>query len=260
MRDRRDILIYYSLISNGDWNKMYNSIVQKEEVSWERYDAYPKIIKEKCITFFDDIYPPILKNIDHPPLVLYYKGDINLLKTNKIVSIVGTREPSELGIKATNMIVDALPMDYTVVSGMALGIDSAAHLRAINNKLKTIAILPVGIDSCYPIENKDLYEELCTNHLVLSEHPFSEQIPMSGFSFRNRIIVGLSLATFIPEAYDKSGTMISVYLALLNGRDVICVPHPFDKNTANNRLIKDGADFVENAVDVLEILTQQKTK
>ena len=259
MRNHRDLLIYYALVHNGDWNKIYDSIkTSKDDIDWERYQTFPKSLKEKCITIFDtDIYPPILTHISNPPMVLFYKGNINLLKDlNKCVAIVGTREPSDLGIKATHMIVDALPKDYTVVSGMAAGIDSVAQLRAIEDRLKTIALSPVGIDTYYPSSSKELYYELCRNHLVLSEHPFSESIPLAAFPFRNRIIVGLAKTVFIPEAYPKSGTLISADLALAFGRDVACVPHPFDANTANNRLIKDGAEIVENAIDVLEVLTK----
>lgn len=259
MLENRDLLIYYALVHNGDWNKIYDSILHyKDDLSEDRYESFPKKLREQCITILDkDIYPAILANIPHPPFVLFYKGNIDLLKDySKFVAIVGTREPSELGIKATNMIVDSLPRDYTVISGMAAGIDSTAHLRAIQDKLKTIAISPVGINTYYPSSSKDLYHELCRNHLVLSEHPFSELIPLSSFPFRNRIIVGLTNTVFIPEAYEKSGTLLSVHLALSFGREVVVVPHPFDANTANNRLIKDGADLVENAIDVLEVLTK----
>ena len=257
MREKRDLLIYYALIHNGDWGKIYDSIKNyHDDIDWERYDSYSKELKEKCITILDvDIYPRALASIYHPPFVLFYKGDINLIKnTNKIVGIVGTRSPSELGIKATEMIVDALPMDYIVVSGMAIGIDSVAHKSAIEGKRKTIAILPCGINEFYPPSSEGLYHELCMNHLVISEYPFQEGFTPSRLPVRNRIIVGLTQKLFLPEAYHKSGSLISVHFALSFGRDVICVPHPFNAHTANNRLIKDGADFVENATDVLEVL------
>lgn len=257
MREKREILIYYALMHNGDWDKIYNSIVNfKDDIDWNKYDSCPKELKENCITFLDtDIYPKALASIYHPPFVLFYKGDINLIKnTDKIVGIVGTRSPSELGILATEMIVDALPMDYTVVSGMAIGIDSAAHRSAITGKKKTIAVLPCGINEIYPPSSEDIYIELCKNHLVISEYPFEDGFVPSRLPVRNRIIVGLTNRLFLPEAYHKSGSMISVHFALSSGRDVICVPHPFNANTANNRLIKDGAQFVENATDVLEVL------
>ena len=258
MRKNRDVLIYYALLHNGDWEKIYDSIRHYDsDIPWEVYDSYPKHLKENCITILDtDIYPSILASVQYPPFVLFYKGDISLLKnTSKIVGVVGTRSPTEIGIAATNMVVDSLPKDYLVVSGMAIGVDSLAHRRAINDKIKTIAVLPCGIDEYYPPSSKDIYRELSKNHLVLSEYPFSVgEFPPTRFPYRNRIIVGLTNKVFIPEAYDKSGTMISVHLALCFGRDVICVPHPFNAKTANNRLIKDGADFVENSTDVLEVL------
>ena len=257
MRDMRDILIYYALKHNGDWDKIYDSIKNyKDDIDWEEFEKYPCDLRKNCLTYLDkDIYPSALASIYHPPFVLFYKGDINLIKeTKKIVAIVGTRSPSELGILATEMIVDALPMDYIVVSGMAIGIDSVAHRCAIQSKRKTIAVLPCGINEIYTPSSKDIYHTLSRNHLVISEYPFKEGFTQSRLPVRNRIVVGLTEKLFLPEAYEKSGSLISVHFALSFGREVICVPHPFNANTANNRLIKDGADFVENATDVLEIL------
>lgn len=259
MKSKRDIVIYFSLLYNGDWDKVYLAICKKEEIDWEYFEKIPARFKENCITIFDEDYPSRLAKTYHPPLVLFYKGNRELIKDeSKFVAVIGTRSPSDYGAEAVNMVVDALEEDYIVVSGMARGVDGLAHRRAIENNGKTIAVIAGGIDEIYPPENEDIYYTMCKNHLVLSEHPFPG-MKKDYFPIRNRIIVGLSKAVIVPEAYFNSGSMTSVHLALSMGRDVLCIPHPFNSNTANNTLIAEGAFLINDKRDIVEILSGIKT-
>ena len=259
MKSKRDIIIYFSVMNNGDWDKTYLAIKNKEEINWELYEKLPSRIKDNCITIFDEDYPVLLSRIYQPPLVLYYRGNRDLIKDQtKLVAVVGTRNPSEYGIEATNMVADALSGDYVLVSGMAKGIDGIAHRRVIENKGKTIAVIAGGIEDIYPPENEDLYYELCKSQLVLAERPYSD-LRREYFPYRNRIIVGMSKALIVPEAYFNSGSMVSVHLANNMGREVLCVPHPFNSQTVNNVLIQEGAFVANDKKEILDILSDKKT-
>lgn len=255
MYKSRDLIIFFSLLYNGDWTKVYNAIIDKEEPEWEKYAEFPNELKNNCITILDyDIYPVSLLRIYHPPFVLFYKGDIDILKKEKRVAIIGTRRPTDYGLSATKMIADSLMDKYVIVSGMALGIDGEAQRQGMINGAKTISVLGTGINEVYPIDNKDIYDEAIINHLVLSEYPFDVHYKPENFPIRNRIIAGLSDAIIIPEAYTKSGTSTTVKLALMDGKDILCVPHQAGLDTLNNRLIADGAYLIDNKDDILDIL------
>jgi DNA processing protein len=212
------------------------------------------------VTAHDPLYPWLLLNIyDYPP-VLYVKG--RLLEDDVTVAVVGSRAASTYGKYSTERLCRELALNgITIVSGMARGIDSAAHRGALSVKGRTIAVLGCGIDVVYPPENRSLHEEIASNGAVISEFPFSTPPLAQHFPMRNRIISGLSLGVVIVEATEKSGSLITARLALDQGREVFAVPGIIDSpgSKGTHRLIKEGAKLVENAHDILEEIRPQLT-
>lgn len=203
-----------------------------------------------------EAYPDMLRNIYDPPLVLYYRGDISLLKTDA-VAIVGSRRATHYGQKmAFQLAADLADNGLTVVSGMAKGIDTAAHKGALHAGGNTIAVLGSGVNVCYPKSNSELYGQICSAGLVISEFPPYTQPEAKNFPIRNRIISGLSKGVIVVEAAQKSGSLITADFALEQGKEVFAVPGPVTSpnSKGTNGLIKQGAFLVEGAGDVLEQL------
>ncbi|MCQ2965547.1 MAG: DNA-processing protein DprA [Alphaproteobacteria bacterium] len=205
----------------------------------------------------DEIYPDLLKSISDAPPVLSALGDINLLQSKKI-AVVGTRNCSYNGqIFASNISAQLVENDYTVVSGMARGIDCAAHTGALKNasqNVSTIAVLGTGINVPYPEENRKLYDALREKGLILSEFAIDTAPQPGNFPARNRIVSGLSLGVVVVESAIKSGAMLTANNALDQGREIFAVPgFPLDSHSSGvNYLIKNGAFLTENVNDILE--------
>ena len=249
--ESRESLINLSLMYKGDYRAIYSHISKREPMP----DKPMPALKCKTLTILDPEYPDELRQMNMPPFVLYYYGDISLLKEyDKNIAVIGARDCTEYGITYTYKIVRGIAKQVNVVSGLARGIDAIAHEAAIRNGGRTIAILGCGIDMCYPAENKALYEEIKKNHLLISEYPGKEYTDLSGFPLRNRIIAQISKTVFITEAYEKSGTSITASYALEMNKDVACIPYEIGKNSFCNALIKKGAYLVESADDILEIM------
>ncbi|MCY8231868.1 DNA-processing protein DprA [Priestia endophytica] len=206
----------------------------------------------RCITITDPEYPALLKNIYDPPWVLYTKGDYRLLN-NKSVSIVGTRTPTSYGIKATKALCKPLVEEgWTIVSGLAKGVDALAHKEAILHGGKTVAVLGSGFYNIYPKENCYLASDIANNHLLLSEYnPFIKP-HRAHFPLRNRIISGLSFGTIVIQAKERSGSFITADQALSQGREVFAVPGSIfeECSKGTNKLIQLGAKLVCSAKDV----------
>ncbi|HOO75823.1 MAG: DNA-protecting protein DprA [Thermotogae bacterium] len=223
----------------------------KKEYYYKELEKYEDI---GIINYWDDEYPDILRKIKDPPVIIYYKGDINLIKTH-CVSVVGTRKPSEYGKNCCRDIVNMLKK-FTVVSGLAYGIDLCAH----ENSEKTIAVLGCGVDIIYPAGNRKQYERIVKEGLVISEFfPGTKPTPYT-FPYRNRIIAGLSETSIIIEAAKKSGSLITANYAATFGREVLAVPGDINRKNSEgtNYLIFNGAtplislEFLKNyfALDV----------
>lgn len=199
-------------------------------------------------------YPPLLKHIDTPPPILYMKGDASLA-ARKCVAIVGSRSASGAGRQfAAALARDLGAAGVTVVSGLARGIDTAAHEAALTGG--TIAVVAGGVDVIYPPENAALHAELCERGLIVSECPLGYSPRGQDFPRRNRIISGLSLGVVVVEAARQSGSLITARLALEQNRDVFAVPgHPLDpRASGTNNLIRSGARLITCADDVLSEL------
>lgn len=252
------ILVYLSLIHEGDWDKIYNDIQNKVAVDKEKMEQVLKTNTDNYITLLSANYPIQLKHIFKPPFVLFYKGNIDCLteKSCKKIAIVGSRENSEYGKSVTESICKTIVNNSSnlIVSGLAKGIDSIAHKTCLENGGKTIAVLGNGLNVIYPKENIRLYELIEKEGLLLSEYPSNVMPKKEHFPARNRIISGICDAVVVTEAKVKSGTMNTVAHALEDGKQIFCVPDKINTDSGCNKLIKDGAKLIENGTDILEEL------
>jgi DNA processing protein len=205
----------------------------------------------------DTDYPRLLLETPSPPPILYYRGEVELqenLGQKPLVGIVGTRQPSEYGIRWTRQISTALAKNgFTVVSGMAEGIDTISHSAAMQAGGRTIAVLGTGVDVIYPHKNRDLYKQILTAGLVVSEYPAKTPPDRTHFPRRNRIIAGLSRAILVMEAPLKSGALITATYANEFGRDVYALPGRLDDNPSQGclKLLNQGASFILKEIDEL---------
>ncbi len=247
-----DVLLYFSYTYSGDYQKIYNALENKVPINNVELQEIKKQLTCKYTTMMSPDYPESLKHIEYPPFVLYYYGNLDIINT-KTIGVIGMRLPSCYGKDATSMFVrDLVKKDYTIVSGMALGIDAIAHNNAIDHFGKTIAVLGSGIDYCYPRKNRFLYDIIKKEHLVVSEYPNNTVPQKWNFPRRNRIIAGLSNELLVCEAKEKSGTMITVGFALDQGKNIFCIPSGIDGNIGCNKLIQQGAKLVNKIEDILE--------
>lgn len=247
-----EILLYFSIKYDGDFHKILKALQTKEKVTKQQiYDA-KKTLKANYTTIISDDYPVSLKEIVCPPFVLFYYGDLSLLD-KQCIGVIGSRRPSSYGLDVTQKIVkDLVENDYTIISGMALGIDSIAHQNALKNNGKTVAVLGSGIDYCYPKTNMEIYNKMKSNQLILSEYPNNLAPKPYHFPVRNRIIAGLSASILVTEANKKSGTMITVGYALDQGKDIFCIPSRINDPSGCNTLIQQGAKLILDINDIIE--------
>lgn len=205
----------------------------------------------------DEVYPKLLREIYAPPLMIFVRGEALSLLHGPCVAIVGARKASDNGrIVAVRIAEELSNKGICVVSGMAFGIDAAAHRGAMGGEVGTVAVMGVGIDSIYPASHTELADKILKNGLIVSEFPPGEPAYPFNFPQRNRVISGLSLGTVVIEAAEKSGSLITARIALSEGREVMACPggagHLPHRGT--NRLIHDGAALVESGDDVAEVL------
>lgn len=219
----------------------------------------------EILTIQSPDYPPLLKEIEDRPPILFVKGWKNLLKKTA-VGIVGSRNCSANGQNLTRKIAFQLAQnDYVVASGMARGIDSAAHEGALANTTDTggtIAVLGTGVDKIYPKENEEIYQKIASVGCLISELPMGTLPVPAFFPRRNRIISGLSVGVLVIEANKLSGSLITARCALNQNREVFAVPgSPLDSRSEGpNRLIQEGAHLVTGAEDILRLLDFDTTK
>jgi DNA processing protein len=218
----------------------------------ERYGA-------KILFHGDADFPDLLGSLSPPPLVLTCKGDLCLTQKT-CIAMVGARNASAAAIRMSGDLArDLGAQDWVVVSGLARGVDTAAHKGAL--KTGTIAVIAGGVDNIYPPQNSSLYNEICETGLVISESPFGYEPRARDFPRRNRLITGLALGVVVVEAAVKSGSLISARTALEQGREVMAVPgSPLDPRTkGSNSLIRSGATLVETAEHVIEIISPMQS-
>ncbi len=241
-------------LNHIDNDKLYSIKDAQTEIE----NAYKKGIS--IISIKDKEYPDNLKQLNDAPPLLYVKGRIDILNYPIGVAIVGARNASIHSRKiASKIAYDLTNSGVLVISGMARGIDSAAHKGALHAKNKngpTIAVLGTGVDVIYPKENAELYEQIVKNGTIISEYPLGTSPQTSNFPRRNRLVSALSSAVLVVEASLNSGSLITARLGLEQGKDIFAVPSsPIEgKSSGTNKLIKDGAILTESADDILEVL------
>jgi len=211
------------------------------------------------VPFTNPNYPARLRTIADPPPFLYVKGNI-LTDDDKAVAIVGSRSASEYGRRVARDLARGLAsLGFTVVSGMARGIDGSAHESALQAGGRTIAVLGSGVERAYPAEHETLYRRIGENGAVLSELPIGTRPLAFNFPARNRLISGLSLGVVVVEATEKSGSLITATLAVEQGREVFAVPGEVGSSRSRgaHRLIRQGAKLVESVDDIIEEIAPQ---
>ena len=211
----------------------------------------------RIIAYWDDDYPPMLKATEDAPIIIYLRGQHQIF-SERCIAIVGTRHPSTYG----KMIVESLTRDlvrngFTIVSGLARGIDTIAHQVTVQENGKTAAILGCGVDVMYPPENGKLARDIMVNGALVSEFPMGTRPEPMYFPRRNRIIAGLCAATLVIEAGQKSGALITADHAVEQGRDVFAVPGNINNPNSSgcNRLVQQGAKLITHVNDILEEFT-----
>ena len=233
---------------------------------WEKVDADLRWVEQdnaNIITLDDERYPPMLKNISDAPSILYTLGEPEILKLPQL-AIVGSRNPTHAGKDVAHDFAAYLTsMGMTVTSGMALGIDTAAHQGALDSIVKgvsghgfTVAVTGTGLDRVYPAKNRDIAHKIAENGVIVSEYaPGTPPIP-GNFPRRNRIISGLSMGVLVVEAALQSGSLITARLATEQGREVFAVPGSIHHSLAKgcHALIREGAKLVETAQHIFEEL------
>lgn len=238
--------------------KTIQSLLQPATESIGHALDWATVSDQHIIKLTDPNYPSQLLEIADPPPLLYCKGDISLLKTPQI-AIIGSRRATKSGIQTAYDFAKALAESgYTITSGMALGIDSASHQGALQNR--TIAVMGTGMGHIYPPQNRNLWLQIAQQGLILSEFPINTPPRAEYFPRRNRIISGLSIGIVVVEAAIKSGSLITAKLGLEQGREIFAIPGSIHNPQARgcHALIKQGAKLVEQVSDILEELGHQQ--
>lgn len=228
-------LIALSIKYQGDYHALLKALLNEEKATLER--------PVQAITILDADYPSLFRELANPPLVLFYKGNRALLK-EKTVAVIGSRNASAYALRMTGALCKELKKKYTIVSGLAKGIDAAAHRSALD--AKTIAVLGNGIDYIYPLLNKELTLEIAEKQLLLSEYP-GKVLPLAAhFPFRNRLIAALGTKVFVMQSSSHSGTLTTVNEALNLNRDIYALPFAIDDpcGYGTNMLIAEGANLI----------------
>jgi len=233
-----------SALLNPDWDRV------EQDLAWfSESDRH-------IITLHDPRYPELLKQISDPPSLLFVQGDVDLLSQWQI-AMVGSRNPSASGRETAYEFARYMAQGgLAITSGLAMGIDAAAHQGALAAQGKTIAVIGTGLDRVYPAKHRDLAHDIASTGVIVSEFSLGTSPRAENFPRRNRIISGLSLGTLVVEAAIRSGSLITARMALEQGREVFAIPSSIHNPLARgcHQLIREGAKLVEKADDVLEEL------
>ncbi len=255
-----DLLLTISYICSGEWNDIYDIIKNKKKVDSTRLIEARDNVKSQFIQILSDEYPDCYKHAHNPPILLYYYGDIKLLKT-PLLAVVGSRHPTDYQKRMTEKILDAFfektKNEYGIISGLARGIDQIAMGVAMRHHAKSVGVLGSGIEYCYPKENKHIYDYCKEHGLLISEYPCDVKPLPEHFPFRNRLIASACRAMFVPGASQRSGTSTSIKYALEAGKDILALPCDLENNDLTDYLIHDGADVIINADDLIDAMDKK---
>ncbi len=238
--------------------KAENFLKYRDKVDIDRTYTNVETRGVNFLTLEDENYPKMLKNIENPPAVLYYKGKLFECNLEKTLAVVGSRKASTYARDNLKKIISGLGnTDICVVSGLASGIDTVAHTAAIENNLKTIGVIASGFDYIYPMSNKTLYQNIENGYgAVVSEYYPTFEPMKFRFPQRNRIVSGLSYGTLVAEASLRSGALITANLTLEQGRELMCIPGEISNPNTEGiyKLLKNGATIVTESEDILNAL------
>ena len=215
----------------------------------------------EIVTLDDTRYPQLLKETNAAPMLLFALGDVGLLQS-KCIAFVGKRDPDTYGKESGQKLVgECVALGYTIVSGLAYGIDSLSHQVTLNRKGKTIAVMATGIDTIYPATNRELAKEIQKEGLIITEHPPGVRGEPYRFIQRNRIISGLCRATVVVQAGKKSGSLATARFCLEQGRDLFATPGPIinGNNSGNNHLLLQGAAPALSGKEIAEYIEGAST-
>lgn len=238
----REQYLYYTIRYEGDWKKIHWAVQTKQPWKRIRYDgAY--------VTIADAAYPKKLKRLACPPWVLFYEGNLELIK-RACCGIVGSRKASASGLQHCKEITTELKERFVIVSGLARGIDGQAHYSALDRA--TIGVIGCGLDIVYPKEHASLYDTMRKHHVIISEYPKGSRPFAYHFPWRNRLIAALSEAIIVVEARKRSGTLLTVNEALELDIPVYCVPYEYGNEAGEgcNLLISQGANILVDKEDL----------
>lgn len=238
----REQILYYAVKYQGDYQKIRKALKIREP--WQHIEQ-----QRSYVTLHDNAYPKALKALQYPPYILFYEGDISLMN-QRCVGIVGSRVCSEIAKNDCIYITKCLKVRYVIVSGLASGIDAFAHQESLD--AATIGVIGCGLDIQYPKMNKELYESIKKQHLLISEYPDGVAPFARNFPWRNRIIAALCESIIVICAKIKSGTMHTVNEALILNKEIYCVPQHFleEAGAGCNLLISQGANILVDEIDV----------
>ncbi len=232
----------------------------RKEFDLEKYENKLKKLEITPLFLFEEQYPKLLKSIPNPPFVLYVRGKTEILKQVQddsagMFGIVGTRKITNYGTEVTKMFAGELARaGFTIVSGLALGVDAVAHQSAVQNFGKTIAVLGCGVDCCTPSSNQSIYNSIVKgNGCVISEVPPGYLPTKGSFPSRNRIIAELSKAVLVPEGAEDSGSLITADYAFKFNRQVFAIPGPVTSSLSKGpyKLVRQGAIMITDPVEIL---------
>ena len=221
----------------------------------EKAESFMKKHEIHLVTLKDALYPERLKNIYNPPIAFFAKGNLSMLERDLYLGIVGSRKASPGGLNKARKFAEMLSeAGFTIVSGLAEGIDAQSHEGSIDHIGSTIAVMGTGINVCYPDKNKALYRRIVEKGLIITEFFIDEKPLAFHFPLRNRLISGLSDGLLVVEARDKSGALITANHALEQGKNVYAIPGDISiyQSVGSNQMLKDGAKVVTCPEDILE--------
>lgn len=263
---QRPSIIFEQSVDLGDnINKLITQA--KNDYTWRKKTKTEFAKYKNYLTILEPDYPLLLQNIYDPPLFLFYRGNIKLLQSNFLLTIVGSRQTTNYHQAVLKKITNSLRnTPLILVSGLALGIDALVHQQALANNLNTMAVLGGGVNDevLYPATNKKLANEvLANNNLIISEYPDNTKPDIYTFPKRNRILAGLSKMTIVISGAQKSGTLITAQVALDEGREVYALPGNINLKLSQgpNQLINQGASLLNSSQDILKVYNlDNKTK
>ena len=258
--DKREDMLIEGVLSPDQvlkWSKFKEAPVMK---NFEEYKKFVINHRIRSVNKLDDEYPEYMESLQNMPLIIFYRGDLSLLSKDKTrVCIVGTRRPSAYGRRVTREFAGTLAKhDMVIVSGMARGVDTRAHEACLEAGGKTIAVMPCGLDKIYPAENRELFENIEKEGLLISELTPGTDPIRHYFPARNRILSAISDCVLITEAGKNSGTLHTASFAINQGKEVFAVPSIIYSDTAdgNLSLLKDGASIATEPEDILAYMAK----